>query len=77
MSEIVIEINEQMALLRAYRHRPILRIRMHPLDIEYLRKTYISDAPPSIFGAAVLGSPVEPDDACERGKPIVDWHETE
>ena len=65
-------VNEQAALLRLRRHRPILKVRMHSVDEAYIRGFVRADRHSEGL-ARIIGIPVEVDDSVTPGDPKVEY----
>lgn len=44
-------------------------VRMHPLDIQWMRRRYLDTGTSALDTSVLFGLPIEPDCAVERGKP--------
>ena len=75
-SDPLSEIAHAAARVRRAGRRPI-KVRVHPLDWELLRRRYGTDGADTVASnARVMGIPVELDCAVRRGHPEADYPES-
>ena len=71
---LVNEITSAMVQIESGMNSKPEKIRMHPLDIAYLRRRYFDRHDvTTIDKSRIVGVRIEPDCAVTRGWPQVDW----
>jgi hypothetical protein len=75
--KLIASISTAAARVRVRHYNPALTIRMHPLDIDEICRNHSPQkGVPCWPGVeAILGYPVEADEAVARGRYIIEWEE--
>jgi len=67
------DVKRAVAVLRAGRFKHPVKVRMHPLDVQAMRRKYGGDTGAVLH--RLVGVPVEEDCAVPRGRPIAEYDE--
>ena len=65
-------IESQARMIRARHLNPVLKVRVHPLDLAYLGREQSPKGTSTARILRIAGLPVEPDCACGRMNPTVE-----